>query len=171
MRKVVDNTLQPPSPEFLAIQGRLRSRLVLAIDRLIATLDAIDGDAEAEPDELTGELEAEDREPSLGSLNGINQAANQGSADDIEAEHDGREPDEDLEPSLGWTTGGCSWAAPGYDLEDEHNGMEAECVEPLPTPRPRGRGNVAAVHDAVAEALGLIRDGQGATIRARKVRT
>ena len=64
-------------------------------------LDEIDGDVDAEDDDPAEE--SGDSEPSLGATNGINQAqAWRSASGEIDAghEHDGREPDADLEPRL-----------------------------------------------------------------------
>lgn len=93
-----------------AIQ-RLRNEAEQQIERLIAMLDALDGDPDVEID-TDFELEDEhdestnDEEPSLGSRNptiyGDQGSWSAGNGSDLEDEHDGREPDdddEDHEPS------------------------------------------------------------------------
>ncbi|MCK1603925.1 hypothetical protein IVB02_21410 [Bradyrhizobium sp. 166] len=80
----------------LARLAKLRATARAEIDRLIAFLDASDG-------YVMNELEAEEAEPSLASLDcRIDQTnwAGGGSAD-LEDEEDGREPGDDEEPSLG----------------------------------------------------------------------
>lgn len=75
-------------------QMRLRAKLERVVDKLLAAIDAIDGDA--------------DREPSLGAPEGrySREPRDQrqwadGQTDDTEDEHDGREPPEDEEDTLG----------------------------------------------------------------------
>ena len=67
-----------------------RRKIEEAIERLLAVLDAIDGDPEAEPD-------AED-EPSLGwSATGATSVYDTAVwTTDMEDEHDGREPEEEI---------------------------------------------------------------------------
>lgn len=136
-----------PEELFQAL-GRLRSEAEEAVERLIALIDALDGDIDAEP---TG-----DEEPDLGSVSSqrgsdqrhwaqgvdgeplhasneyhpapaldwwsdrqlrIPEGSQEGWAtgndddregapcdDDREQDHDGREPDVEDEPSLGWTS-------------------------------------------------------------------
>ena len=69
-------------PIRTAVRAGMRRRMENAIERLIAALDAIDGDP--------------DLEPSLGSVEG-------NAALDAEDEHDGCEPDADEEPTIGWS--------------------------------------------------------------------
>lgn len=86
-----------------------------------ADLHAPDPDLEPGGDDEEGG----DDEPSLGwciAVSGWEGAL--GGVQDLEAEHDGREPSEDDEPSLGWTSGGC--CGPSSDLELEHCGREPE---------------------------------------------
>lgn len=75
---------------------RLRAKLERVVDKLLAAMDVIDGDADLEPSLGLSEP---------GSLyvgNGLDQRdIAQGATDDREGEHDGREPSEDLEESLG----------------------------------------------------------------------
>ncbi|WP_432343410.1 hypothetical protein WMC41_11965 [Shinella yambaruensis] len=86
-----------------------RHKIERAIDVLIALLDTADGDPDLEP-----------------YLSGIDMWG-----DDREAEHDGREPDEDGEPDLGWTEsimqGGPSWRGSGWgaDFGCEHDPAES----------------------------------------------
>jgi hypothetical protein len=120
-----------PEEVFQAI-GKLRREAQAEVDRLIAFLDATDGDADLEPD---NDAEPEgDEEPSLGWTTVPNQAARSfhgplSAEPDLEDEHDGGEPDHEgedsgsldaeidqvgwarggdseLEPSLGWTVDG-----------------------------------------------------------------
>jgi hypothetical protein len=96
-----------------------RQQVVAAIDSLIDLLDKIDDDTDLEPDP---DLEdGADEEPSLGWSIGFTpefqrQAGrgfymNADGGQDLEDEHDGREPEDDSEPdvdaeySLGWGTG------------------------------------------------------------------
>ncbi|AMA60071.1 hypothetical protein [Bradyrhizobium sp. CCGE-LA001] len=103
-------------------------------------------DKELRSKPLSGEdVEADDSddEPSLGSLerhpslyevvDGRNWTGDQtawaaGGAQDLEDEHDGAEPGEDEEPSLGWTTSGVL----GTCLTDrEQDDCDREDSEPL----------------------------------------
>lgn len=80
--------------------GSLRRAVEAQIEHLIDFLDYIDTDPDLE--------EPGDAEPSLGysemeaRFDWYPPHAN----DDLELEHDGTEPDADLEPSLGWTRTG-----------------------------------------------------------------
>jgi hypothetical protein len=89
-------------------------RLTTVLEDMIAALDQLDGDPDLEssmgyqpyPDECEGD--GADNEPSLGWTATVNQSAAgwRGPTDgygciDREDEHDGREPDADLEPTLG----------------------------------------------------------------------
>lgn len=108
------------SPEelFQAI-GRLRKEAQDEIERLLAFLDSIDDcDEDSAVDDAPCDTYGQDEEhggddePSLGSCtNG--ETSNQEcwgatASDDLEDEHDGREPEDehgdnaDMEPSLGW---------------------------------------------------------------------
>ena len=108
----------PVTPEeaFQAI-GRLRKEARDEIDRLIRFLDETDNHMEREPEDEADDSDDEDGddEDSLGSLeryassygpDGHNPTGSQlnwagGRGDDLEDEHDGAEPDECGEPSLG----------------------------------------------------------------------
>jgi hypothetical protein len=96
-----------------------RRQIEQHIDSLIDLLDQIDGDSDIEPDP---DLEdGSDDEPSLGWSAGFMPELqrqegrgfymNENRGQDLEDEHDGREPSEDPEPdvdaehSLGWGTG------------------------------------------------------------------
>lgn len=97
-----------------------------AMDGLIALLDAVDGDPDAEP--------------SLAGQDGMWDSTNQetwasGNTDEREGDHDEREPDVDDEPSLGWPGGIDQERAHknyrisneyGVDREAEHDGREPE---------------------------------------------
>jgi hypothetical protein len=91
----------PVTPEeiFQAI-GRLRKEARDEIDRLIRFLDETDNHMELEPEDEGDDAEDE---PSLGFLDHMfNQTrVCEGGSIDAEDEHDGAEPDEDGEPSLG----------------------------------------------------------------------
>ena len=84
-----------------------RQKIERAIDVLIALLDAADGDPDLEP-----------------YLSGIGHGS-----DDREDEHDGREPDEDGEPDLGWAEsimqGGPSWFPIGWGIDHEADPAES----------------------------------------------
>lgn len=113
------------APLFVEFKPGTRRRIAAAVDALVALLDEIDGDQEFEEDEtLEDDAPSEDvgdDEPSLGALGGTYSAEwfNQGewansARDDREDEHDGCEPDEDGEPTLGATTAmnqGLAWRA------------------------------------------------------------
>jgi hypothetical protein len=117
----------------------LRLRMERAVESLLAALDMLDASGEDLEDEtedgdVDEDLEPEDDEPSLGSVDDYYGTASQerwvvGCCADLEEEHDGREPEVD-EPSLGsvddqgtanqerWASGSCA------DLEEEHDGRE-----------------------------------------------
>jgi hypothetical protein len=95
---------------------KLRQRAFAEIERLIAFLDASDGYTMDEREEAVDDVPCDDRELEF-SFCGV--TADRCSMphseydDELEeecedegAEHDGREPDEDGEPSLGWTADG-----------------------------------------------------------------
>jgi hypothetical protein len=86
-----------PIAEHPAVQRhRLRAKLERVVDRLLSAMDAIDGDGDLEPS--LGFLEA----GSLYSPQGLDQThIAEGLGDDLEGEHDGREPPEDAEDTLG----------------------------------------------------------------------
>lgn len=136
--------------------ARLRKEAAAEITRLIAFLDASDPYVMTElEDDISADLEDEDPaedddpaendlddEPSLGSIerhpscygpDGRNWSGDQsswaaGGNKDLEDEHDGAEPGEDEEPSLGWTTSGVL----GTCLTDrEQDDCDREDSEPL----------------------------------------
>lgn len=78
-------------------RARLRAKCERAVDRLIAILDAIEGDADDEPS--LGFSEARRNAYALGALDQSHIA--EGATDGREDEHDGREPTEDDEETLG----------------------------------------------------------------------
>src|SRR5689334_12991830 len=102
--------------------AKLRREAAAEIERLIAFLDASDPYVASElEDDISADLEDEgESEPSLGSIerhrscygadgrdwSGDQTAWAAGGTQDLEDEHDGAEPSEDDEPSLGWTTSG-----------------------------------------------------------------
>lgn len=98
-----------------------RHKIERAIDVLIALLDAADGDP--------------DLEPSLGY--------NPYGSNDAEGEHDGREPDEDGEPDLGWTEnvmqGGPSWFPIGWGVDHEADPAESGIADWLGIDEQMGR--------------------------------
>ena len=114
---------------------RLLQRHLDAVDRLLATLDAEDGDDDAE--------DGADFEPSLAGFNPL------GNFDDREADDGGVYADE--EPSLGSLGGTATshgsqlgWAGGDTsELEDEHDGTELPCED----------------EDAQCEDEGSYRDG------------
>ena len=92
------------SPQERAALGRLRQRMEQAVERILSVLDTLDAPDEdlqdGGDDELTG-----DEEPSLGWTSSTRQGGDQWTGPlhsvmlyDVEAEHDGREPDVDNEP-------------------------------------------------------------------------
>src|SRR5450432_3010201 len=93
------STMGKPEPQIVVFTPAVRTLIADAIESLILLLDEIDGDVEHEEN---ADFENEpDMEPSLGATNGINQVRAWQSASgelDAEQEHDGREPDADLEP-------------------------------------------------------------------------
>ncbi len=166
-----------PSPD-------LRAKLEVAVDRLLAILDALDGDDDLEPtmnadtgeffglvasgglDECELDEDGEDDgtgEPSLGSLCGtwpsslapVSQAGwSGGAADDLEEEADSSEP------SLGWTAtikqAGFGWAGRLDDAEGEHDGREPQEDE-----EPYLAGSDTDLEDDPAERSGIA-DAEGA---------
>lgn len=96
------------------------------ITRAVEIADAVVTDPDFEPEPL--EDGGED-EPSLGWTETKASAwgfwgSECGGLQDLEDEHDGREPSEDNEPSLGWCSNG--WLGGDSDLEDQHDGREPE---------------------------------------------
>lgn len=74
---------------------RAADQLTDALGRIVAMLDAIDGDFDIEDDETEDQG---DSEPSLGSINRADQRVwAAGGCSDTEHEHDGKEPDVDRE--------------------------------------------------------------------------
>jgi len=115
------------TPLFVEIRPGLRKRIAAAIEALIDVLDQIDGEhdddlEDSEPLEEDDPAEdSGDAEPSLGSLGAHSEGFHQdawacGAQNDCEDEHDGREPPEDNEPTLGATVAvnqDHAWASPG----------------------------------------------------------
>jgi hypothetical protein len=91
------------APLFVEFRPSMRSLIEDAVESLLLLLDEIDGDADIEEDDPPED--AGDAEPSLGAPGPAYFASQthwaQGRGDDLEDEHDGREPDVDDEPSLG----------------------------------------------------------------------
>src|SRR4051794_18512588 len=86
------------------VDAALRNRIEKAVEKLIAALDQLDATTEDLEDGGDDE-ETADEEPSLGST-ATNETRSQvfwieGLDHDLEDEHDGAEPTEDDEPSLG----------------------------------------------------------------------
>jgi hypothetical protein len=125
MAQANDDTTTPSAPSRGALQSinQLRKDAADRIERLIGFLDATDADPDRE-DNGDGEGEPDD-EPILGwtdreAARGVTMAAcdsyladnetdnsdDEPECEDEGAEHDGREPDEDGEPMLGWTEEG-----------------------------------------------------------------
>ncbi len=90
--------------EFHRVLRKARKEAEADIERLLWFLDATEIDPDLEPD--SDPEPDQDSEPSLGSINptitGSQSQWSFGSSDDLEHEHDGREPDVDQEPTLPW---------------------------------------------------------------------
>jgi hypothetical protein len=95
---------------------KLREKAFAEIERLIAFLDASDGYTMDEREEAVDDVPCDDRELEF-SFCGVTadkcsmphseyDDELEEACEDEGAEHDGREPDEDGEPSLGWTEEG-----------------------------------------------------------------
>lgn len=140
--------------------ARLRKEASAEITRLIAFLDASDPYVSTElEDDVSADMEYDDPaedddpmendlddEPSLGSIerhpscygpDGRNWSGDQiawadGGTKDLEDEHDGAEPGEDEEPSLGWTTSGVLAGINDREQDDCDRGdsepLLTECV-------------------------------------------
>lgn len=146
----------PPAEIFRAI-GRLRKEARDEIDRLIRFLDESDNHMELEPDDESDDSEQEDDDPaeddgtsewSLGFLerhpsiygygrdgSGTQERLCQGYGGDREDEHNGAEPTEDEEPSLG--SSHCHhnqrhWSI-GSHYDGELDDCDRESDEPLLT--------------------------------------
>jgi hypothetical protein len=88
-----------------ALDAPDRSRIEALVEGLIGYLDSLDTDPDLEEDDFGGgdvndepHDEEPDREPSLGWANDTEQVSSRsffGNATDLEAEHDGSEPDDD----------------------------------------------------------------------------
>src|ERR1700761_8707761 len=93
-----------PEQIFQAI-GKLRKEARDEVDRLIRFLDKTDDYVSRELEDSAGDNphQGEDEEPSLGFLDHMTNQERicQGLSGDREDEHDGGEPTEDNEPSLG----------------------------------------------------------------------
>ena len=134
-----------PEDLFQAI-GRLRKEARDEIDRLVRFLDETENHMEREPEDEADDSELEDgadEENSLGSLerhassygpDGRNPTGTQtnwsgGRGDDLEEEHDGAEPDEDGEPSLGAFEGHdnqtVAWAGETHFMDVELDAAES----------------------------------------------
>jgi hypothetical protein len=91
------------APIFIEFRPAMRRLIEDTVESLLLLLDEIDGDADIEeddPPEDAGDAEASLGAPEVGYLRSQTRWA-QGRGDDLEDEHDGREPDVDDEPSLG----------------------------------------------------------------------
>lgn len=125
---------------FVELPLTLRPAIEDAIERLMELLDEMDGEPDIEPDP---DFEDEGLyEPSLGALehhpgrdDGMIRSSSSGDqsrwgwseASDLEDEHDGREPDDDREPSLGSVPAINQWgwaAGEGGDREPELGASE-----------------------------------------------
>jgi|SRR5882757_809649 len=114
---------------------RLREKARIEINRLLDFLDASDIDPDLE--DVGDREDVGDDEPSLGSIerhpschamDGRNSSGDQthwaaGEGDDVEDEHDGAEPDEDGEPSLGWTTSGVLGGLSDFERDAAESGI------------------------------------------------
>jgi hypothetical protein len=108
-----------------------RQRIGDEIDRLLALLDATDGDPDLEP--ALGSLDR--NVATYGNPGGDQTLWALGSRNDLEDEHDGREPDVDDEPSLASLHGGphpeffrqTMWAAGHYNDGEEECDDEGAC--------------------------------------------
>jgi hypothetical protein len=89
----------PDAPQPILFTAAMRTLIADAIQSLILLLDEIDGDAECE--ECDSAEENGDLDSSLGARAGMDQRrtwrATGSAIEDAEAEHDGREPDAELE--------------------------------------------------------------------------
>src|SRR5450432_580586 len=92
------STMGTPEPKIVVFTPAMRTLIADAIESLILLLDEIDVDVDAEDDDPAEENG--DSEPSLGATNGMNQVKAwklTAGETDAEQEHDGREPDADIE--------------------------------------------------------------------------
>lgn len=124
-----------PENIFQAI-GRLREEAQNEIDRLLTFLDNTDGYSTTELEPSLGSIEKHPSAPGFvpgvwrdGHGEQTNWSA--GTNDDREDDHDGCEPDEDLEPSLGSLGGSHLRWSIGMDDEREHEHDGAEPDEDL----------------------------------------
>lgn len=89
--------------DYLNTLRKLRKEAAAEIERLIDILDRTAGDPDLEPE--VDDEDGNDLEPTLGSINptisGSQAQWSFGTADELEEEHDGREPDEDRETEDG----------------------------------------------------------------------
>jgi hypothetical protein len=136
---------------FQAI-GRLRKEARDEIDRLVRFLDETENHMELEPEDEADDSDHEDGaddEDSLGSLerhassygpDGPNPTGSQtnwagGRGDDLEDEHDGAEPPEDAEPSLGAFEGhehqNVAWAGKTFVVDAELDRAEESGIGDL----------------------------------------
>jgi hypothetical protein len=121
-----------PDQVFQAI-GRLRKEARDEIDRLVRFLDKTDDYVSRELEDEGDLEEIGDTEPSLGFLDHTTNQERvcEGDRDsvDSEDEHDGSEPDEDGEPSLGAFEGhdnhNVSWAGETFVVDAELDGAES----------------------------------------------
>lgn len=120
------------------IDAALRRRIEVAIETMIAALDALDAPAEDREDDDPGGEEggASDDEPSLGWTDTEASRGAKVSGEDLEDEHDGREPDEAcLEPDVDDEPSLCGITAAGPLTDDRDLEDDPEC-EPEPDREP-----------------------------------
>jgi hypothetical protein len=91
-------TRPPTAKARRALLETALDRLLGAVDGLLEDLDALDGDADQEPSLGLSEIDNLHYGISLDQRH-----LARGATDGREAEHDGREPDVEDEPSFGWT--------------------------------------------------------------------
>lgn len=154
------------------IDAKLRKRIERVVEKLIAALDAAEPDPDLEP--TFGHLppggidEAEgpdvELEPSLGFLEGTIQSTsiiNSGLDGDREDEHDGREPDDDLENSLGWTEAGVMAQPTTYFVNDGEQGdLSVRELDALRAERRARRAAEKRAVDGSDGVLVIVRDGK-----------
>ena len=161
---------------------KLREKAFEEIERLIAFLDASDGYTMDEREEAVDDVPCDDCELEF-SFSGLtadrcpmphseyddelepgDAGGNEDDEPDCEdegAEHDGCEPDEDGEPSLGWTVDGCVGLTGGLSLDAE----QSEGHRP-----PQNRTNLnttLAVECSYRKFIHGLTDGQKAAVRPR----
>lgn len=163
---------------------KLREKAFEEIERLIAFLDASDGYSMDEREEAVDDVPCDDNELEF-SFCGVTadyqpmpvteydderEGGDAGDHEDDEpecedegADHDGREPDEDGEPSLGWTVDGCQGLTGGLTLDGEMG----EAARP---PQYRIDLNTTiAVERSYRKFIHGLTDGQKAAVQPRMI--